>query len=85
MDYAPQKSKDWNTGYLAGLDVGYAAGYKAGLQRAVAVCKNNRNDYNKHIAGKVHTPVGDMATVCATSIQALIEELDDHSSDQGKS
>jgi hypothetical protein len=29
MDYAPQKSKDWNTGYLAGLDVGYASGYKA--------------------------------------------------------
>jgi hypothetical protein len=37
-------TKDWNTGY--------AAGYKAGLQRAVAVCKEIRNDYNKHAAGK---------------------------------
>jgi hypothetical protein len=65
-------TKDWNTGYTAG--------YKAGLQRAVAVCREIRDDYNKHIAGKVHTPVGDMATACASAIGALIP-----SSDQRKS
>jgi hypothetical protein len=59
-------TKDWNAGY--------AAGYKAGLQRAVAVCKEIRDDYNKHLAGKRHTPVGDMATACASAIHALMDE-----------
>jgi hypothetical protein len=52
----------------------------AGLQRAVAVCREIRDDYNKHVSGKVHTPVGDMATACASAIDALIP-----SSDQRKS
>ena len=59
-------TKDWGAGYIAG--------YKAGLQRAVAVCKEIRDDYNKHVVGKRHTPVGDMATACASSIQGLIDE-----------
>ena len=58
-------TKDWNTGYVAG--------YKAGLQRAVAVCKEIRDAYNKQ-EGKPYTLVGDMVGRCGGAIHALIDQ-----------
>jgi hypothetical protein len=58
-------TKEWNTGY--------AAGYKAGLQRAVAICRATRDAHNKQ-EGRPHTPIGDMAAHCGGLIHALIDQ-----------
>lgn len=51
----------------------YAAGYRAALHQAAALCKEMREVYNRD-HGKSHTDVGDMATACARAIGALLDE-----------